>query len=674
MNKRKWGLMATLVSYLAITQGGLAADTATDTAAHGPLPIAKFIQQPNFSNVTISPDGRYFAAIMPSPDDPYTNKIVTIDSSTGKIVHLWNSGSGQLYADYFWAGNDQIVDWMAKRQNGLDRPELTGQLFEITADHNEQMNLFGRNAHNGTLGSEMSNAYATVVSRYPIGEDKILVDANFFTSSRKGSNTMAALIDLGNGHLDNQGISPVPNATFVADHTGLARIAYGLTPSADHVVWLRASPSAQWTLLNEPSKSGFDFVPIGFNRDNSKLYVRKTHGDGPDAIELLDLASHTFRTVYQGQFADPGELLPTADGLDYYAVITRDGEWKLFYIDENSQEAQLSKALAANFPGQLAYFSSFTRDGKRAIVKVISDRNPGDYYLFDLDTRNARFAFSAMPWIDPQQMRPKQPISLTARDGLLLHGFLTLPSGNKPFPLIVLPHGGPYGIADEWTFDPDAQLFASRGYAVLQINYRGSSGYGINFIKRGYMQWGMSMQDDLTDATEWAVHQGYADSQHICIYGASYGGYAALEGAVREPDLYKCAVGYAGVYDLRVEQTKSDMERSDYGDAYMKLAMGNNDADLLRRSPLGGVNRIKADILLIHGKEDERAPYKNFKELTGALDQNGKHYETLVEPDEGHGFFLPAHREEAYEKTLEFLDRNIGPTSVAANNSVKASP
>nr|WP_225737186.1 alpha/beta fold hydrolase [Dyella acidiphila] len=266
-----------------------------------------------------------------------------------------------------------------------------------------------------------------------------------------------------------------------------------------------------------------------------------------------------------------------------------------------------------------------------------------------------------------------QPIELTTRDRLLLHGFLTLPAGQAPFPLIVLPHGGPHGIADQWTFNPEAQLFASRGYAVLQINYRGSGGYGSNFISRGFRQWGLSMQDDLTDATRWAIQQGYADAAHICIYGASYGGYAALEGAVREPDLYKCAIGYDGVYDLRVQLARSDTELTDRGDAYLKLALGTDPDDLLRRSPVSGAARIKADILLIHGGQDPRAPFKHFQELVKALQDNGKHYETLVEPDEGHGFFLPQHKQAAYARMLDFLDRHIGSPGNASGPAAPAS-
>ncbi len=379
------------------------------------------------------------------------------------------------------------------------------------------------------------------------------------------------------------------------------------------------------------------------------------------------------RTVlYEGKFADPGAMLPTADHKDYYAVITMDDRPGLHFFDEDSDEALLSQAIAKSFPGQFAYISNVTRDGKRAIVHVSSDRNPGDYYLFDLATRNAQLLVHARPWVDPNVARPMEPVQITARDGITMHGFLTTPAGPKPYPLVVLPHGGPHGIFDYWGYEPEVQMLASRGYAVLQVNYRGSGGYGIQFEKIGYKQWGLSMQDDLTDATRWAVTQGYTDAQHICIYGGSYGGYAALEGAAREPDLYKCAVGYAGVYDLRVQVDRSDTHRSDMGMSYLDTVLGTDRDDLLRRSPLGGVKQIKANILLMHGGEDPRVPIKNFDEFTQALRDNGKQYETLVEPKEGHGFFVPAHREAAYQKLLDFLDRNIGTANAQATSSTSA--
>jgi len=636
------------------------------------IPVNDFIGRPDFSEVTISPDGKYLAALVPMPNEPHENLLAILDGQTAKPVNVIHSGHLALIARYFWANNDRLIATMAVQHDGLDTPWLTGELFAIDPDGHHQINLFGYRAGNSDStflhNVERRYAFASPISTQLATEDQILIAVNDYTRDRDGNFTDIEKLNVRNGKTTDVGTSPARNASLVADHTGQVRVAVASNDLTHYMMWVRPNNEAQWALANDPAKSHIGITPIGFNRNNSKLYVRVAQGNRPDAIELMDPVSKQLTMIFQGQYADPGELLPTADHLDYYAVISLDGKKTLHYIDEDSLEARLSKALAVNFPDQLAYFSSFTRDGKHAIVHVTSGRNPGDFYLFDLDTHHARYLFSAKPAIDPQKMRPMQPIDLQARDGLTLHGFLTLPAGDKPYPLIVLPHGGPHGIADTWGFDPEVQLFANRGYAVLQVNYRGSGGYGGRFQAIGYQQWGLSMQDDLTDATQWAIKQGYANPQRICIYGASYGGYAALEGAVREPDLYKCAIGYAGVYDLRVQMDKSDTEKTNRGDAYLHLALGSDPADLLRRSPLSGANRIKADVLLLHGKDDERVPFKNFQEFTKALDQSGKHYETLVEPREGHGFFLPEHRQEAYQKILDFLDRNIGASSAGTNN------
>ncbi|MEO7072068.1 MAG: S9 family peptidase [Rhodanobacter sp.] len=570
-----------------------------------------------------------------------------------------------MIADYFWTSNDRLVGSAAFKQGGLDTPVATGELFAINADGTDQAQLFGYRAGDDRRNTRIKRTgrryvAATAISENMVGDTRILIATNDFTNDRNGSVTGIEKLDVVNGQTVRIGVAPARNAALVADHDGQVRVAWTDDGFARIKLWTRPGNNDAWTLTNDSSRSGVTIFPIGFNRDNSRLYVRVSDGDRPDAIELLDPASGTRTRIYQGQFADPLELLPTADHRDYYAIVAADGKPTLHYIDGSSDEAQLSKALGSNFPGELAYFSSFTRDGKHAIVRVISDRSASDYYLFDLATHNARFLMAAQDWMDPRALRPMQPISLTARDGLPLHGFLTLPTGTRPFPLVVLIHGGPHGIADQWGYQPEVQLLANRGYAVLQVNYRGSGGYGEKFIERGYRQWGLSMQDDVTDATRWAVKQGYADPQRLCLYGASYGGYAAMEGVVREPDLYQCAIGYAGVYDLRVQLDSSDTQRFNAGVDYLHRAVGTDRTDLLRRSPLGGVAKIKANLMLAHGAEDPRVPFKNFREFTSALDANHIAYESLVEPREGHGFFLPEHRQQLYQKMLYFLDRNIG--------------
>lgn len=260
-----------------------------------------------------------------------------------------------------------------------------------------------------------------------------------------------------------------------------------------------------------------------------------------------------------------------------------------------------------------------------------------------------------------------KPVSLRARDGLELHGFLTLPAGagGRPSPLVVLPHGGPYWVYDSWGFDSDVQLLARAGYAVLQINFRGSGNYGRAFRLAGAREWGGAMQDDLTDATRWAIQEGIADPDRICLYGASYGGYASLMGVAKEPDLYRCAVGYVGVYDLQMMR-REDMRQGSLGlRTWSREWVGNDAAALAAASPTTLAHKIKVPVFLAAGGEDKVAPIAHSETMERALKRAGVAVETLYYPKEGHGFYTVEHRREFYSRLLDFLDRHIGSRRAA---------
>jgi dipeptidyl aminopeptidase/acylaminoacyl peptidase len=326
-------------------------------------------------------------------------------------------------------------------------------------------------------------------------------------------------------------------------------------------------------------------------------------------------------------------------------------------------------SLMQQFPGEDVDFINASRDGKKVLVKVQADVAPGRYYLYDTDAKKLRFVAARASWIKPEQLADMQPITVTARDGLVLHGYLTRPAGRedaKNLPLVVLVHGGPYGVRDTWGYDPTVQMLASRGYAVLQVNFRGSGGYGQEFMQRGYREWGRKMQDDVTDATRWAIAEGIADAKRICIFGTSYGGYAALEGVVREPDLYQCAIGYVGVYDLRLMYTRGDIPQTDYGVGYLNMVLGGNQDDLAARSPINHLDKIKARLMIVVGGQDERVPPVHGERLHAALEERGVEHEWLYQRTEGHGFYDEAHVADLYTRVIAFLDRNIGTEPAVA--------
>ena len=304
---------------------------------------------------------------------------------------------------------------------------------------------------------------------------------------------------------------------------------------------------------------------------------------------------------------------------------------------------------------------------------VYSDRIPGDFYLFDRKLERATYLASKDGWFKPEMLSEVRSINLKARDGLPLQGFITIPRGSngRNLPLVVNPHGGPFGIYDYWAYNFETQLLASRGYAVLQLNFRGSGNNGRAFEHAGYKQWGGTMQDDLTDATHWAIQQGIADPHRICIYGASYGAYAALMGVAKEPNLYRCAIGYVGVYDMDLMYHGGDVHESMYGYNSLKEQLGKQNLDAI--SPTNLADRITVPVMLVAGREDRRAPYEHTERMRDALQRAGKQVDARIYYGEGHGFYKEADVTDFYTRMLAFLDRNIGEhgssTPAAAQNT-----
>ena len=451
------------------------------------------------------------------------------------------------------------------------------------------------------------------------------------------------------------------------------RFAYAEDEDQALKVFYREAENGSWKLLFDEAKTHVRYVPQRFNRDDTQVYFMCPGQNGVGGICRWDTKTAEMKPLWSGAESGPEQLIPTFDERDAFAVSSLPGRPALTLLDKTAAEAKLLASLMQEFPGQHVSLGDHSTDGKKTIVRVASDTNPGEFYLYDASTRKLNFLLASMPWIKPEQMAAQEPISLKARDGTPLHGYLTRANGadkNARMPLVVFVHGGPYEIRDRWQFNSYVQAMATRGYAVLQINFRGSGGYGDAFVKAGLREWGAKMQDDITDATRWAIDQGITDAQHVCIFGGSYGGYAALEGVVKEPDLYKCAIGYVGVYDLRLMYAHGDIPTTRFGKNYLKMAIGDDQQELKDRSPAAHADKIKAKVMLITGGADDRVPDDHAKAMRSELRSAGADPEWLYDRSEGHGFYSEEHVKELFEKLIAFLDRNIGQSS--ANRSVQA--
>ncbi|UHQ22194.1 S9 family peptidase [Lysobacter sp. 5GHs7-4] len=563
-----------------------------------------------------------------------------------------------------------MVISMSRKFGSLDEPLLDGNLYAINADGTQAGLLVGQSVQGAGLGTKIQpkkveQIAAFLVDDLPADDKNVIISVSPFSQDPY---TRAERLDVFTGRRAQLARAPVRNADFITDNQGVVRFATGVGADNVRKLYYRTGDGTEWKLISDELVADGVEWPIGFSADDKIAYLQVDHKEGPDAIVSFDIASETRKEVVRDKVVDPDSIIYQGATSIPVGVMFADGKPRSVFFDTAAPEARLYRSLEAAFGGDVVHITSKTSDGRLLLVQVWSDRNPGDFYLFDTVAKKAEHLLSRRDWFDPAGMSEMRPIKYTARDGLEIHGLLTVPHGSsgKQLPLIVMPHGGPFGIKDEWGFQTDSQILAAAGYAVLQVNYRGSGGYGRAFQVAGAKQWGGTMQDDLTDATRWAIKEGAADPSRICLYGASYGAYASLMGVAKEPTLYRCAVGYVGVYDLPAMIKEDTPGGTDRNKIWSAEWVGDDPAKLAAVSPNRIAERIKVPVFLVAGGEDKVAPIEHSKMMERALVKAGASVETLYYDTEGHGFYTQQHRREYYTRLLAFLSRHLGGQAAAA--------
>ncbi|WP_018972811.1 alpha/beta hydrolase family protein [Rudaea cellulosilytica] len=604
-----------------------------------------------FRDVKISPDGQYLAVTGVVKDKTILSLLRLADMSGVNLRPI----ERDEVQDFWWLGSHRIVYNMSAKLYDVDGMVANGELLAVNADGGNKTVLYSWRRSAGMQG------FAVVEGRLG-GNEKLLVNVRPWGKCDHGPYPTARSLAV-DGSMETLATAPICNASFVADNDGTVRFAHATGDDLKAKVYYRASASAEWELLFDEGVTHRIDTPLRFTRDNKKVYFSCPGEHKKGGVCLWNVADRRMEVLWSGNEADADELLDTFDGRDAYAIASMPGRPALILVDKSARESEMMRNLAQAFTGQHVSIGSHTDDGSHAVVFVDSDTNPGEYYLYDVAAHKLRFLVAKYPWLKRETLSPMEPVEFAARDGTSLHGYLTRPQRTAPgrLPLVVYVHGGPYGIRDRWSYDPYGQALASRGYAVLQVNFRGSGGYGEEFQNAGAREWGGKMQDDVADATRWAIAQGIADPQRVCIFGASYGGYAALEGVAKEPDLYRCAIGYVGVYDLPMMFKRGDIPESRFGKNYLKWALGENEEELRVRSPVAQADKIKAKVMLVVGGNDGRVPEEHGKAMRDALKAKGAEPEWLYDRTEGHGFYAEEHVTELFERLLGFLDREIGP-------------
>jgi len=622
--------------------------------------VSEFLRRDTFKEIKISPTGEYLAATVPREDH---TGLVIIRRAAGEVTASFALGKNTHVEDFVWVNDERVLMSMSEASGQRDEPQLTGELFAVDADGDRLVNLVGYRVESGGAGTRIKPREAERVAAYVVddlpNDDKYVIVAIWpFTEEPFAR---AERMDVYSGRRNTVARVPIERATFTTDNQGVVRFARGAGTDNVSKLYYRAGERDEWQLVNDEAQTRRVEVVLGFSPDDKIAYLQVEHPQGPDAVVAFNVATGERTPVVRDDDVDPWLVIhETGASRAPVGVALMDGTPRTVFFDDASGDARLQRMLEAAFEGHSVLITSSTRDGRLALVQVSSDTNPGDFYLFDRETMNVSHVISQRESLMPDEMATMEPIKLEARDGLELHGYLTRPRGapEGKLPLVVLPHGGPFGVFDRWGFSDEAQMLAGAGYAVLQVNFRGSGNRGRAFHQAGARQWGLSMQDDVTDATRWAIEQGIADPERICIYGASYGAYAALVGVAREPDLYQCAAGYVGVYDL------ARMHRDDSRSAWSTRTwvndwIGEKDS-LAGRSPTDMADRIKVPVFLAAGGEDKVAPVEHTEAMEAALRAAEVPVETLYYRTEGHGFYDEHRRIEYYTRLLDFLSRHLG--------------
>jgi len=628
-----------------------------------PAGIAAFSRHARFVEAKISPKGSYLAVIA---TEQGKRSLVFFDLVNRKVAATLRPDGEDMVWNFTWANDSRVVAELVASEGHLAAPVRVGELYAADAKTGAGRMVFGYRSGGMQTGSHIRKAvpeYASagVIGRERGNERQVLIQAR---SWREAGDPMVQVrrLDVYTGVQELVTVGPIPASRFVVDEAGEVRLAYGRDEAFRFRTYHR-EPGGSWKELSGAAGSGGRSEPVAVSRKQRLIYFLEEDA-GTFRLQAAGIDDARRRLLFETRVAPPRHYELDAGDHRILAAESAPDLPEYAFIDKDHPVGKALLGLLAAHPDDHVRLLDRTDDGRKAVVSVFSDRNPGQFLVVDTEKMEAEPIAEVRPWIRPAEMSEKTAFHIKASDGFPLHGYVTLPRGlsaGQAPPLVVLPHGGPHFVRDHWGFDPEVQLLASQGFAVLQVNYRGSGGYGEAYQEAGFGKWGTRMIEDVVDVTRHAVRKGWADARRICAYGASYGGYAAMQVAIAAPELVRCAVGYAGVYDLRLLGKADDLVGSRLGAGFLRRAIGQDVERLDADSPARNAAKLRAKVLLIHGKEDQRAPLEHAEALRDALAQVGRPPQWHVEPREGHGFYDEQARERMYTRLVAFLKENTTP-------------
>jgi len=622
-----------------------------------------FFKHDDYGGLRLSPSGKYLGALVPV-QGRVTLAILSLENKSAKVIA---SVEGQDIATFNWVNDDRLVFSLIDLQSGLGE-QRGGGLFAVDREGTDFREL----------APTFSKAVASFSAYRPVrllsvlrdGSDDILIETNtlnerytdvYRVNTRSGRRSLKSFDKPGNV------------VQWVADREGVVRACVAMNrDNGESRFYWRPSDDAKWVEQGVYNLRGPRIEPVTFDGDGTLIVAADLDRD-TRALYRYDPAKRAL-----------GEVLAASANSDLEGGLVYDlTKKRIVGLQYNAERpghawfdeewARIAEGVDKALPDHM---NLLARGGDRMLVYSYSDTDPGSYLLLDLRARSLQPLVAMRAAIKPDAMPHRQALRYTARDGLSIPAYLTLPRDKpaKGLPLVVEVHGGPWARGSDWAWEPQAAYLASLGYAVLQPEFRGSIGWGRKAFEASWKQWGLAMQDDLNDGVDYLVSRGLVDPARVCIMGASYGGYAVMEGLARDPDRWKCGVNWVGVTEITYmfDLTWSDTWNSDWMKYNAKEMIGDPDKDAAyfnASSPLQNAGRIKAPVLMAYGGQDRRVPPVHGERMRDALRKQGVPVEWVVYDDEGHGFMVEAARYDFYTRVAKFLDANIGSGYKAATRT-----
>ena len=602
------------------------------------IPLEDFFRNPEKARYQISPDGKYFSYMA-----PYEKRmnIFVQQIGTDKAVRLTSEKDRDI-SGYFWKNPTRIV--YLKDTGGDENFKLYG------------VSIDGSNLQCFTDFPKVRTEILDDLYDFP---DELIIGMN----KRNPEVFDPYRLNIVTGKMTQLAENPGNIQGWIVDHEGKLRAATAIVDGVNSQLLYREKESDKFKpVLTTSFKESLS--PMLFTFDNKNIFATSNLGRDKSAVVIFDIANgKEIKTLYENKDFDVNDVTWSHAEKKLVCANYESSKPERYYFDEEG------KQFFENIQKQLGNFSfgitSMTKAEDKFMVRAYSDRSLGGYYVYDRTKNTLQKVADICDWLKTEELAEMVPVEYAARDSVKLQGYLTLPVGYtietaKELPVVINPHGGPWA-RDSWGFNPEIQFLANRGYAVLQMNFRGSTGYGRNFWEKSFKQWGKTMQDDVTDGTRWLISKGIADPKRIAIYGGSYGGYATLQGLVREPDLYAAGVDYVGVSNLFTFMKTVPPYWKPMLDMFYEM-VGNPKGDSLQfvaTSPALNSDKIKTPLFVAQGKNDPRVNINESNQIVDALKKRNIAVQYMVKDNEGHGFHNEENRFDFYRAMEKFLGEHL---------------